>query len=174
MAVCYLDLDGFKHINNTHGHDAGDAVLRVVAQRLQRGVRPSDTVARLGSEEFVVALTPVHGRADSLAVLQRLLADIMQPIPLATGAVVSVSSSIGVALGFADGATADELLIRADQAMFESKRAGRCGIRFHDGKRGAPKQFDPGCAARRVDAVRRSWHSIMSMTARCRPRPRSR
>ncbi|MBC7621725.1 MAG: CHASE domain-containing protein [Candidatus Saccharibacteria bacterium] len=133
VAVCYLDLDGFKAINDTHGHEAGDEVLRVVAQRLQSGVRPSDTVARLGGDEFVVALTPVHGRADSLTVLQRLLADIMRPIDLGMGAVVVVGSSIGVALFSADGTTADELLIRADRAMFESKRAGRCGIRFHGG-----------------------------------------
>ncbi|MBC7996189.1 MAG: CHASE domain-containing protein [Rhizobacter sp.] len=132
VAVCYLDLDGFKNINDTHGHDAGDAVLRVVAQRLQSGVRPNDTVARLGGDEFVVVLTSVHGQADSLTVLQRLLADILQPIHLSTGAVVAVGSSIGVALSSDDGTTADELLIRADQAMFESKRAGRCGIRFYD------------------------------------------
>ena len=131
LAVCYLDLDGFKKINDLHGHDAGDEVLRVVARRLQAGVRPSDTVARLGGDEFVVLLTPVHGQPDCFAVLQRLLVNIMRPIDLATGAVVAVGSSIGVALNSADGSTPDDLLIRADRAMFESKRAGRCGIRFH-------------------------------------------
>lgn len=140
VAVCYLDLDGFKTINDVHGHDAGDEVLKMVARRMQAGVRPSDTVARLGGDEFVVLLTPVHGQPDCLVVLQRLLANIMRPINLATGAVVSVGSSIGVALNSPGGSMPDDLLIWADQAMFESKRAGRCGIRFHGANFLKPQQ----------------------------------
>lgn len=141
LAVAFLDLDGFKTINDTHGHDAGDEVLRVVGQRLSDGVRPSDTVARLGGDEFVVALAPVGGVDDSRHVLERLLRALMQPVTLASGAVVAVGSSIGVALYPADGQTAEELMSRADQAMFDSKRAGRCRIRLLRGPE-APLDLD--------------------------------
>lgn len=170
VAVYYLDLDGFKSIDDTHGHDGGDVVLGVVAQRLQGGVRPGDTVARLGGNEFVVSLAQVQGRADSVRVLQRLLADILRPIELASGALVHVGSSIGVVLF----PSADELLLRADHAMFESERSGRCEIRFSDGynvsSQGAsrPKFLTPECAMQH-----RRWElppqitNIASLPFRC-------
>lgn len=133
VAVAYLDLDGFKAINDAHGHDAGDEVLVAVAQRLSDGVRATDTVARLGGDEFVVVMQPVTDLEDSRMVMQRLLEAVMLPIRLRNGVQVLVGSSVGVAhLGW-DGQTANELMARADQAMFDSKRTGRCRIRLLKG-----------------------------------------
>ncbi|UXH76812.1 CHASE domain-containing protein [Roseateles amylovorans] len=136
VAVAYLDLDGFKKINDTHGHEAGDEVLKTVAQQLTEGIRASDTAARLGGDEFVLVLSPVSGRVESQAILERVLRRLMQPITLSSGTVVQVGSSIGVAHYPADASQADPLMSLADQAMYESKRGGRCRIRLLNG--GAP------------------------------------
>ena len=133
MAVAYLDLDGFKAINDAHGHDAGDEVLQVVAQRLSSGIRGSDTAARLGGDEFVVLLTPLPATADSRPACERLLRAILAPVRLSSGVTVQVGSSFGVAHYPLDGVDAEVLMSRADQTMFESKRAGRCRIRWLNG-----------------------------------------
>jgi diguanylate cyclase (GGDEF)-like protein len=125
FALAYLDLNGFKQINDNHGHDAGDEVLRAVAARLQGGLRGSDTVARLGGDEFVVLLTPAQASAEAQPVLSRLLDALAQPITLANGTQVAVGSSLGLAHYPADGRTADALMRHADEAMFANKRAGR-------------------------------------------------
>lgn len=131
LAVCFLDLDGFKPINDTHGHAAGDAVLEVVAERLQESVRGNDVVARLGGDEFVIVLTHL---ADSLVVrdtLQRLLERISLPIALPDGVTAQVSASLGVALCPGDGDSVDILLRRADEAMYNAKESGRNQVRFY-------------------------------------------
>ena len=125
FALAYLDLNGFKQINDNHGHDAGDEVLKAVAARLQGGLRGSDTVARLGGDEFVVLLTPAQASAEAQPVLSRLLDALTQPITLASGAQVAVGSSLGLAHYPVDGRTADALMRHADEAMFANKRAGR-------------------------------------------------
>lgn len=125
FSLAYLDLNGFKAVNDTHGHDAGDEVLKAVAARLQAGLRAGDTVARLGGDEFVVLLTPQRAPSDAQHVLERLLEALTQPITLGNGATVGVGSSLGVAHFPADGRTPDALLRRADEAMFANKRAGR-------------------------------------------------
>jgi diguanylate cyclase (GGDEF)-like protein/PAS domain S-box-containing protein len=125
FALAYLDLNGFKQINDTHGHDAGDEVLKAVASRLQAGLRASDTVARLGGDEFVVLLSPTQGRTEAELVLGRLLDALSQPITLTTGSQVAVGSSLGVANYPVDGRTADALMRHADEAMYANKRAGR-------------------------------------------------
>jgi len=128
MAVLFLDLDGFKQVNDTLGHDAGDAVLRAVATRLQGAVRPSDVVARLGGDEFVIVIydDDIHG---CNALSRRLLAAIQQPIQVDTG-VATVSASIGVSLlaTATTGVTADMVLRTADQAMYRTKQAGKHGM----------------------------------------------
>ncbi len=155
VAVAYLDLDGFKAVNDTHGHDAGDEVLKEVARRLSSGIRASDTAARLGGDEFVVLLTPLPSPADSRNACERLLRDILAPIRLSNGATVQVGSSFGVAHFPLDGLEAEMLMARADQTMFESKRAGRCRIRWLNGAR-EPDELDlsdlrqPGAAAATV------------------------
>jgi len=126
VALGYLDLDGFKAVNDTYGHDAGDQLLAEVARRLLDGVRPADTVARIGGDEFVVLLTALEpGGWD--AIFQRLCAAIEQPIRLASGTVVSVGATLGVAVSRADEpVTAPELVERADHAMLRGKRGARC------------------------------------------------
>ncbi|WP_416763413.1 CHASE domain-containing protein [Roseateles sp. So40a] len=155
VAVAYLDLDGFKAVNDTHGHDAGDEVLKEIARRLASGIRASDTAARLGGDEFVVLLTPLPSPADSRTTCERLLRGILAPIRLSNGATVQVGSSFGVAHFPLDGVEAEMLMGRADQTMFESKRAGRCRIRWLNGAR-EPDELDlsdlrqPGAAAATV------------------------
>ena len=125
VAVGYLDLDGFKAVNDIHGHDAGDQLLQQIARRLLGGVRPADTVARIGGDEFVVLLTSLE-EDDGTAVFQRLIVAIEQPLQLASGALVSVGATIGVALGEPDArATAYELVERADHAMLRGKRGSK-------------------------------------------------
>ena len=150
VGVVYLDLDGFKAINDTHGHDAGDEVLKAVARRLHEGIRASDTAARLGGDEFVVLLTPLPSRDDSRNACERLLRAILEPVTLSSGAVVQVGSSVGVAHYPLDALAAEDLMSRADQAMFESKRAGRCRIRLLNGA--APAQEIDLSALRRGPA----------------------
>jgi len=129
FALAYLDLNGFKQVNDNHGHDAGDEVLKAVAARLQAGLRASDTVARLGGDEFVVLLTPAQARTEAEPALNRLLDALSQPITLSSGVQVSVGSSLGLAHFPVDGSTPDALMRHADEAMFANKRAGRARSR---------------------------------------------
>lgn len=129
VAVCLLDLDGFKAVNDRYGHAAGDLVLCEVATRLQATVRSSDTVARLGGDEFVLLLPGMSGALGLQRLMQQLLERIGQPIALGeNGPQVAVSASIGVA--FADGRQdADTLLNQADIAMYQAKKAGKHAYR---------------------------------------------
>ena len=129
FALAYLDLNGFKQINDSHGHDAGDEVLKAVSARLHAGLRASDTVARLGGDEFVVLLTPAMAPAEAEPVLNRLLDALSQPITLSSGVQVAVGSSLGLAHFPVDGRTPDTLMRHADEAMFANKRAGRARAR---------------------------------------------
>ncbi len=134
LAVCFIDLDDFKPINDKHGHEAGDAVLKVVGQRLQQCVRGTDIVARLGGDEFVVVLThlgDLGGVARAVTdTLQRHLEQLRKAILLADGTEVRVSASIGVALAPGDAEDVRDLLRCADEAMYDAKGAGRNQIRF--------------------------------------------
>jgi len=124
LAVVYLDLDGFKHVNDSLGHEAGDELLTVVARRLSEAVRPSDTVARLGGDEFAILLEhstePVQAGA---AVAKHVLRALHEPIEVA-GVRMVVSASIGVAVADARS-SASSLLRDADLAMYQSKSTGR-------------------------------------------------
>lgn len=131
MAVCYLDLDGFKPINDTFGHDVGDKVLVEVARRIKGTIREGDTVARLGGDEFVVLLVGMQAEEESVASLNRLLHAINQPIDGA-GQVLSIGASIGVALYPDDEQDADTLLRHADQAMYVAKRGGKNSYHVFD------------------------------------------
>lgn len=124
VALLYLDVDGFKAINDTFGHPAGDAVLRTVAQRLVTRSREGDHVGRLGGDEFVVIAEPVSGIDEARALAERLLAAIEEPVELEHQR-VRVSASIGIALGDRADLTADELLRDADLAVYEAKANGR-------------------------------------------------
>lgn len=131
LAVCYLDLDGFKAVNDTLGHSAGDQLLREVAQRLHHVLRGIDTVARLGGDEFVMLMGNLHGIDACRELLQRVLAAVDQPVYTQEGE-ARVSASIGVAFYPRDSRSADELLALADRALYRAKRSGRSCIVFHD------------------------------------------
>lgn len=127
LAVCYLDLDGFKPVNDGHGHKAGDQVLIEVAKRLHRAVREGDTVARVGGDEFVLLLWGLPNVQECDRTLCRVVAEIDQPVPLGN-AEVAVTVSVGVAMFPADGGDPALLTAQADSAMYRSKLAG--GNRF--------------------------------------------
>lgn len=128
MAVCYIDLDGFKPINDTMGHDAGDTVLVEIARRIENTIRGGDTVARLGGDEFVVLLLGLERYDECATSLERLLAAISQPL-IVKSRVCAVSASIGVSLYPFTEEDPDILLRHADQAMYAAKKTG--GNRFH-------------------------------------------
>ncbi len=124
LAVCYLDLDGFKAVNDRLGHDAGDRLLIEVAGRLRDSLRAGDTVSRLGGDEFVLLLAGFDAVADCEHAVARLLVLLAAPYALAEG-VATVSASIGVTLYPLDRGDPDELLRHADQAMYLAKQGGR-------------------------------------------------
>ena len=124
LAIGYLDLDGFKHVNDTLGHAAGDALLQRVGQTLQQAVRSSDAVARVGGDEFVLLLTPILNDKIIAAVGQKLQEKI-QTIREIEGQPVSISASIGFAIYPDNARTLEMLMVFADKAMFESKRTNR-------------------------------------------------
>jgi len=130
LAVCFLDLDGFKEVNDRYGHDAGDELLCQVARRLEEGVRANETVARLGGDEFVILLTGFSDHASCEEILQRLLTDVGRPVQIGAHS-VQVQASMGVALYPLRGRSADSLLDHADQAMYRAKRAGKNCWRMH-------------------------------------------
>ena len=131
MAVHYLDLDRFKPINDNHGHQAGDALLISVAQRMLGTVRENDTVARLGGDEFAIVQTGIHCRDDAVVLANRILANFTSPFDLA-GSCVHVGVSIGIAIAPEDGATSDDLLVKADDALYRSKSGGRNRFSFYE------------------------------------------
>ena len=129
LAVAYLDLDGFKAINDRHGHDVGDQMLIILAQRMKEALREEDTLARLGGDEFVAVLIDLTDTASSLPMLTRLLAAAAQPVQV-DELVVQVSASLGVTFcPQAQDIDADQLLRQADQAMYQAKVAGK--NRYH-------------------------------------------
>jgi diguanylate cyclase (GGDEF)-like protein len=131
MAVCYLDLDGFKPVNDTYGHDVGDKVLVEISRRIKDAVREDDTVARLGGDEFVVLLVGLQMPEECAGSLHRMLERINQPI-VVRGKVLNISASIGVALYPEDEQDADTLLRHADQAMYVAKQSGKNRFHFFD------------------------------------------
>src|SRR4051794_18411930 len=122
-AVLYLDLDGFKPVNDTFGHEAGDVLLRTVADRLRGCLRPADTAARLGGDEFVVLLNGPIDRFGVARVVDRIRAQLDVPMLLGENVVTTVGASIGVALGDVDIPDSDTLVRNADIAMYAAKRA---------------------------------------------------
>ncbi|HTH94575.1 MAG TPA: diguanylate cyclase [Rhodocyclaceae bacterium] len=125
MAVLFLDLDGFKGVNDTYGHEAGDAVLREFAARISSSVRTTDMVARLAGDEFTVILEQLVADDDATRIAQKLLTLMQAPFAL-SNASVHLSSSIGIALFHSvDAVTPDQLVHAADQAMYAAKRAGK-------------------------------------------------
>jgi two-component system cell cycle response regulator len=129
MAVVYLDLDGFKQINDTLGHGVGDSLLKMVAERLEATVRAEDTVARLGGDEFVLALWHVSGIDYAASVASRAIEAVSQPYCI-EGTAVNITTSAGVSVYPDHGVDADTLMKSADLALYEAKNAGRNAYRI--------------------------------------------
>jgi len=128
VATCYLDLDGFKQINDKYGHDAGDILLVEIGRRLQGTLRHHDTAGRMGGDEFVIVLTLLAEEAEVRNILERLVAALQAPVVLTNGAAVHVGASVGVSLAPRDGSEPSMLLTKADQAMLRAKRGGKSRI----------------------------------------------
>ncbi|MEW8684307.1 MAG: EAL domain-containing protein [Candidatus Thiodiazotropha sp.] len=133
LAVCYLDLDGFKPINDQFGHEGGDQMLVEIAQRLESMSRGEDTVARLGGDEFVLLWNDIESEADCARALERILDKVSEPM-LLEGESVSVSASIGVTLYPDDNVDADSLLRHADHAMYSAKQLGKNRYQIFDAR----------------------------------------
>lgn len=125
-AVLFIDLDGFKPINDTHGHAAGDTLLKAIAQRIKRCARDVDFVARLGGDEFVVVLRDIHNREEVQAVVNRINKALQSPVGLDT-VQLTIGASIGIAIYPDQGQTTDALLNAADQEMYRVKNEKRQG-----------------------------------------------
>jgi diguanylate cyclase (GGDEF)-like protein len=119
----FLDLDGFKEINDELGHEIGDQVLKSVAASLRSCMRKSDTIARFGGDEFTVLLPRIKHEGDEITVAQKILSMVKQPLQL-EGRTITVSASIGIAVYPRDGADQDVLLRTADAAMYKAKQGG--------------------------------------------------
>jgi diguanylate cyclase (GGDEF)-like protein len=132
LAVIYLDLDKFKPVNDTLGHGVGDLLLKEVAKRMLGCVRQSDTVGRIGGDEFVVLLPHVDGHADALLVADKIRHALNQPFHLEGGHTANIASSSGVALYPDHGTDALGLSVAADQAMYLAKECGRNQVRLAD------------------------------------------
>ena len=131
MAVVYLDLDGFKQINDTLGHGAGDILLKMVAERLVAAVRKEDTVARVGGDEFILMLWHVSGTDYAATVASRSIEAVSQPYYI-EGNTVSITTSAGVSIYPVHGENADMLMKSADLALYEAKRAGKNAYRISE------------------------------------------
>lgn len=124
-AILYIDLDGFKLVNDRLGHLAGDAVLRVAARRLSSVMRPTDELARLGGDEFAVLCNGEPNADQMVMIAERVVEQLSQPLTVGDGETVDIGASVGIALEFVVGTPADTILGRADHALFDAKAKGR-------------------------------------------------
>ena len=131
VAVHHIDLDRFKAVNDTFGHHAGDKLLKIVASRLRPLVRESDTIARMGGDEFVIVQAPVADPADAISLAQRVIIAVGEPFDI-DGHLTAVGASIGIAVSPGDGSTPEELLRNADLALYRAKDDGRGTFHFFE------------------------------------------
>jgi diguanylate cyclase (GGDEF)-like protein len=134
LALLYIDLDGFKQVNDTLGHEAGDEVLKRVSALLTRSVRHSDTVARLGGDEFIVMLNEISNVGDAVLVGEKLVSALRAPFSLREGP-ATIGASVGVSVYPEHGVSADILIQKADQAMYVSKHKGKNTCTMADSSR---------------------------------------
>jgi diguanylate cyclase (GGDEF)-like protein len=131
VAVCSLDLDRFKSVNDTLGHGIGDALLKLVAERLRKSVRESDTIARLGGDEFAIIQPFVEQPHGATALASRIVDTLSTPFTIGDH-VIEIGTSIGIAVAPCDGVTADDLLMHSDLALYRAKSDGRGVYRFFE------------------------------------------
>jgi diguanylate cyclase (GGDEF)-like protein/PAS domain S-box-containing protein len=149
MAVMFIDLDRFKNVNDTLGHQVGDALLKQVAVALSRRLRHGDTLARLGGDEFIVLLENIAGEAGATQVAEKMMDMFEQPF-LVAGHELFVTGSVGISLYPADGADSNLLIRNADVAMYQAKARGRNNFRFY-----APSMTGDGVERLRMEALLR-------------------
>jgi diguanylate cyclase (GGDEF)-like protein/PAS domain S-box-containing protein len=131
VAIAMLDLDHFKEVNDTLGHDVGDLLLKATAERLRAALRDSDTVARIGGDEFALILPDLKGIKDAIQVAQKIVDGFRKPFPINTHQLL-MTTSIGIAVYPDDGTDEGMLLKNADQAMYQAKQTGRDRYRFYE------------------------------------------
>jgi diguanylate cyclase (GGDEF)-like protein len=131
VAVHHLDLDQFKAVNDTFGHPAGDKLLKIVAERLRAVVRDTDTIARMGGDEFVIVQTPITEPTDATSLAQSIIASMGEPFDI-DGHQAVIGASVGIAVGPGDGLRPDRLLRNADLALYRAKGDGRGTFRFFE------------------------------------------
>jgi len=132
LASLFVDLDGFKPVNDAHGHSAGDRILVEVARRLRANLRASDLVARIGGDEFFVVLEDVHEGATLETVARKILAELARPYELSATEQARISASMGISLYPQDGQDSATLMKHADMAMYAAKQAGKNAYRFYE------------------------------------------
>ncbi|MEP6906344.1 MAG: GGDEF domain-containing protein, partial [Gemmatimonadales bacterium] len=126
LAVMFVDLDKFKSINDSHGHDVGDSVLKTVSHRLKDGTRSGDTVSRIGGDEFIYLMMEIRDEASVAMVAGKIIDAIQAPMNISLSEPafeVSIRASIGISMFPKDGTTADALITRADMAMYDAKQS---------------------------------------------------
>jgi diguanylate cyclase (GGDEF)-like protein len=143
VATLFIDLDGFKQINDAFGHEAGDRLLVEVGRRLRANLRASDLVARLGGDEFFAVLEDLQEADTVESVARKLLAEIMRPYDLGPGMEARVSASIGISIFPDDASDVGTLMKHADRAMYEAKRAGKNDLRFYADSKPFPANLPP-------------------------------
>jgi diguanylate cyclase (GGDEF)-like protein/PAS domain S-box-containing protein len=131
-ALLFVDLDGFKAVNDTLGHDVGDRLLQDVAQRLQANVRGSDTVSRLGGDEFTIILTEIDQTEDVATVASKIINVLAEPYDYGEGIVARVTGSIGIAMYPKDGSSSAALIKCADESMYKAKNSGKNNYVFYE------------------------------------------
>jgi diguanylate cyclase (GGDEF)-like protein len=139
-AVLYIDLDGFKAVNDSRGHAAGDALLQQVARRLEDCVRAEDTVSRFGGDEFGIVLATVNREQDCETVALKVIQALSMPFQL-QGDAVSISASAGAALYPLHGTDAETLVAHADRAMYAAKHLGKNRFSWEPSPRGNAQRF---------------------------------
>jgi diguanylate cyclase (GGDEF)-like protein len=151
VAIFFIDIDHFKHINDSLGHQVGDQILRMIATRLQECLRKGDTVARLGGDEFVLSLPLQHSSSDITTIAQKVL-DVLDKPFVIEGHELSISASIGISVYPNDGSDKDSLMRAADAAMYHAKERGRGSFQFFTPEldRAAQQRLEMGNRLRRA------------------------
>lgn len=134
-AVLFVDLDGFKLVNDTFGHKTGDKLLQAVTARLNARLRHTHMLARLGGDEFVIVLEQIAHEQDAAIVAEDIIQQIHTPFTLADGTTVRIGASVGIGLLQQGAKNADQLLEQADHALYSAKRAGKGAYRFFESQR---------------------------------------